>query len=138
MAIDFNDLVGKVVSFQLYPSAIVTDNFTNVKIVATSTHEGVSDKISPARLHNMVYATLPEGTPNDYKAYKYLLIKRQDNTITAIGVPWIKENTVTVVGSVELVVTVRNKTIDDVDGLRRVLMENNFTDVEIKTQGINA
>jgi hypothetical protein len=66
------------------------------------------------------------------------LIKRQDNTITAIGVPWIKENTVTVVGSVELVVTVRNKTIDDVDNLRRVLMENNFTDVDIKTQGINA
>ncbi len=138
MAIDFNDLVGKVVSFQLYPSAIVTDDFTNVKIVATSTHEGVSTAISPARLHTTVYATLPEGTPNDYRAYKYLLIKRQDNTLTAIGIPWIKENTVVVVGSVELVVTVRNKTIDDVDKLRLVLMENNFTDIDIKTEGINA
>ena len=138
MATNFKDLIGKVVSFQLYPSAIVTDDFTNCKIIAVGSHESASGFISPARLHSTIYATLPEGTPNDYRAYEYVLIKKQDNTITAVGIPWVKDNSVVIVGSIELHATIRNKTIDDVDGLRRVLMENNFTDVEIKTQGINA
>ena len=69
MATNFKDLIGKVVSFQLYPSAIVTDDFTNCKVIAVGSHESASGFISPARLHSTIYATLPEGTPNDYRAY---------------------------------------------------------------------
>ena len=138
MATNFKDLIGKVVSFQLYPSAIVTDDFTNCKIIAVGSHESASGFISPARLHSTIYATLPEGTPNDYRAYEYVLIKKQDNTITAVGIPWVKDNSVVIVGSIELHATIRNKTIEDIDLLRKVLMENNFSDIDITISGVNA
>ena len=138
MATNFKDLIGKVVSFQLYPSAIVTDDFTNCKIIAVGSHESASGFISPARLHSTIYATLPEGTPNDYRAYEYVLIKKQDNTITAVGIPWVKDNSVVIVGSIELHATIRNKTIEDIDLLRKVLMENNFSDIDITISGANA
>lgn len=137
MANKLKDLTGKVVTFQLYPSAIVTDDFTNVKVVGVTTHEGVSDKISPVRMHALVYPTLPAETPNDYRLYEYAIIKKQDGTLTAVGLPWVKENSIVVIGSIELLVTIRNKTADDVTRLRKVLMENNFTDIEIKTNGID-
>lgn len=138
MATNFKDLIGKVVSFQLYPSAIVTDDFTNCKVIAVGSHESASGFISPARLHSTIYATLPEGTPNDYRAYEYVLIKKQDNTITAVGIPWVKDNSVVIVGSIELHATIRNKTIEDIDLLRKVLMENNFSDIDITISGANA
>ena len=138
MATNFKDLIGKVVSFQLYPSAIVTDDFTNCKIIAVGSHESASGFISPARLHSTIYATLPEGTPNDYRAYEYVLIKKQDNTITAVGIPWVKDNSVVIVGSIELHATIRNKTIEDIDLLRKVLMENNFSNIDITISGANA
>ena len=138
MATNFKDLIGKVVSFQLYPSAIVTDDFTNCKIIAVGSHESASGFISPARLHSTIYATLPEGTPNDYRAYEYVLIKKQDNTITAVGIPWVKDNSVVIVGSIELHATIRNKTIEDIELLRKVLMENNFSDIDITISGANA
>lgn len=129
---------GKVVSFQLYPAGIITDDFTNVKVVGTTTYEGAAAYISPPRLHAMVFATLPEGSINDYRLYEYALIMKPNGKITAIGIPWIKANTLVVVGSVELQVTIRNKSVEDVDNLRRVLMENNFVDFTINAAGINA
>lgn len=86
----------------------------------------------------MVFATLPEGSINDYRLYEYALIMKPNGKITAIGIPWIKANTLVVVGSVELQVTIRNKSVEDVDNLRRVLMENNFVDFTINAAGINA
>lgn len=136
MAISLDELEGKFVTFQLYPAAIITDNFTNVKIVGTTTFEGAQAYISPQRLHSMVFPTLPSGTPNDHRLYRYALVMRHDSTITAVGMPWIKEGSVVVHGAMELNVTIRGKTAADVALLRQVLMENNFTDFEISTTGV--
>lgn len=136
MALSLDELEGKFVTFQLYPAAIITDDFTNVKIVGTTTFEGAQAHISPQRLHALVFPTLPAGTPNDYRLYRYVLVMRHDNTLTAVGMPWIKEGSVVVHGAMELQVTIRGKTAADVNLLRKVLMENNFTDFEIKTNGV--
>ena len=131
MALSLNDLTGKTVSFQLYPSSIITDDFTNVKVIGITTYEGASGEMSAAQQHALVYATLPEGTTNDYRLYNYALIKTQSGKITAIGLPWVKDDSIQVIGSTDLVVTIRNKTPEDITNLHKVLMENNFTDFAI-------
>lgn len=126
-----NTMIGKVIGFQVYPSAILTDDFSDVKLIGFVNYEGVASWISPAVLHATVYPTLPEGVPNDYRAYEYVLLRKQDNTVAALGLPWIKEDTVTVSDSVELIVTIRGKSISDINNLRQVLTSNNFTDIDI-------
>lgn len=135
---DAKDYLGKMVSFQLWPSTIITDDFTQVKIVGVVGSEAAQSYISPARQHTLVYPMLPEGTPNDYRLYDYILVRKQDNTLTAVGIPWVKESTLTVIGSTEYVVTIRDKTNDDLALLRRVLMENNFTNFSIDSTNIDA
>ncbi len=130
MALD-DSANGKIVSFQVYPSAILTDSFTNVKFLGNVGHEIAANYISPATEHANVYPTLPVGTPNDYRAYTYALIRKQNGKITAIGTPWIKEDTITVAGSVEIVVTIRGKSITDIDRIRQILTSNNITDIDV-------
>lgn len=132
-----NSMNGKVIGFQVYPSAILTDDFSDVKLIGIVTHEGVSSWISPSMMHANVYPTLPEGTPNDYRAYEYVIIRKQDGSVTALGLPWIKEDTVTVADSVELIVTIRDKSITDIPRLRQILTSNNFSniDVSVKANG---
>lgn len=130
MALD-DSANGKIVSFQVYPSAILTDTFTDVKFLGNVQYEAASGYISPATMHANVYPTLPEGTPNDYRAYTYALIRKQDGKITAIGTPWIKEDTITIAGSVELYVTIRNKSVTDIPRIRQILTSNNIVDIDV-------
>lgn len=124
-------MIGMVLSFQLYPSAILTDDFTDVKLIGLVNHEAASVYMSPAQKHATVYPTLPIGTPNDYRLYEYAIIRKQDGKMTAVGVPWIKADTVTVSQTVELLITVRNKSIDDIPRLRQILTQNRFTDIDV-------
>lgn len=124
-------MIGMVISFQLYPSAILTDDFTDVKLIGLVNYEGAGLYISPAQKHATVYPTLPANTPNDYRLYEYAIIRKQDGKVTAVGVPWIKEETLTISQTVELVITVRNKSIDDIPRLRQILTQNRFADIDV-------
>lgn len=124
-------MIGMVISFQLYPSAILTDDFTDVKLLGIVNHEGASLYISPAQKHATVFPTLPVGTPNDYRLYEYAIVRKPDGKVTAIGVPWVKAETLTIAQTVELLITVRNKSIDDIPRLRQILTQNRFTDIDV-------
>lgn len=127
-------LLGKVVSFQIYPSAIITDEFTNVRLIGLINYEVATGYIEPASMHANVYPTLPTGTPNDYRLYEYVIIRKADGKMTALGLPWIKEDTIVVAGSTDLQITIRGKSIDDIPRLRQILTTNNFTDFDISSK----
>lgn len=126
-------VIGKVISFQLYPAALITDSFSDVKVIGLTNYEAASAYISPAQLHATVYPTLPtnKNIPNDYRLYEYVLLRKADGKLTALGVPWIKEETITVSSTVELQVIIRGKSIDDIPRLRQILSQNNFLDFEV-------
>ena len=133
MAAFTNDLIGKTVGFQVYPSAILTDDFRDVKIVGVVNFEAANTYISTARLHTSVYPTLPDGTPDDYRLYEYVLVRKQDGKLTAIGVPWIRESSIEVTGTIEIIVTIRDKGIDDIPRLRQILTQNGIGNITIST-----
>ncbi len=128
-----NDLIGKTVSFQVYPSAILTDDFRDVKIVGVVNYEAANSYISTARMHTNVFPTLPTGTPDDYRLYEYALIRKQDGKLTAIGVPWIRETSIEVTGTIEIIITIRDKGIDDIPRIRQILTQNGIGNIAITT-----
>lgn len=129
---DFNQtIIGKTVTFQVYPSGIISDDFTNVTVVGIVTHEAATAYIRPAILHTSVYPSLPTGTPNDYRLYEYALIRKPDGVMTAVGLPWIKMETVVIADTIDIVVTIRGKGINDIDRIRQILVQNNIPNIEV-------
>lgn len=133
MAAFTNDLIGKTISFQVYPSAILTDDFRDVKIVGVVNYEAANQYISTARMHTNVYPTLPTSVPDDHRLYEYALLRKQDGKLTAIGVPWIREGSINVTGTIEIMITVRGKGIDDIPRIRQILTRNGIDDITIST-----
>ena len=133
MATFTNDLIGKTVSFQVYPSAILTDEFRDVKVIGVVNYEAANNYISAARMHTNVYPTLPQGVPDDHRLYEYALIRKQDGKLTAVGVPWIREASLEVTGTIEILVTIRGKGIDDIPRIRQILTQNGIDNIAITT-----
>lgn len=126
------DDIGKTASFSLYPSAIIRDEFRDVKIEAIATADNAT-KYNLAEMHANVYGTLPEGSPNDYRSYKYLIVRFPSGQTMAVGIPWIVENSFELYSTTNINVEIRGKGIENVDEIRRILAARGYTDVTIST-----
>lgn len=129
--------IDKFATFKIYPSNLITSDFTNVKIISIGGWESVPF-IKPAEKHAIVYSTLPDGTPNDYRAYKWVMLRLENGDITAIGLPWIDESTVKINSNTDVVITVHSAGGDDVPFLRKVLAAHGYHDVEIAVQNTSS
>lgn len=122
---------GKIVSFEVYPSAILGDNYRTVKllsIVDFSTARMYSDV---ANLAISVYPTLPVGTPKDYKRYNYLKVEFSNGEIDCVAIHWINLDTVQFHTDIVATVKIKLDNIDSVDKVRRLLVANNLNLLEI-------
>lgn len=127
------DLIGSYVDFDIYGSAVIPTSYKNCQVLAIGTYKSSTGPISPAQTHAVVYPYLPQGTPNDYKAYQYLIVQLDGGSISAVGIPWIIEGSLKVIGTIDINVTIYDKGITDVDTLKRILTQNGFTNFAITT-----
>lgn len=89
--------IGTVISFEVYPSAQFGNNFQAVTLKAMF-------DASLARMlgfdyiaaNQQVYATLPAGTPSDPTQYNYFQIQLASGELQVLGIPWIREGTLTI------------------------------------------
>lgn len=132
MSNPFENNVGKTATFTIYPASIIMEDFTDVKILGVVSAE-VASGMGLAEKHVLVYPTLPEGTPNDYLAYNYLMVRLPNGNITTLGLPWIIPDSIRISSSVDINVLIRGKGVDDIDNLRKVLAGNGYNDVTITT-----
>lgn len=124
--------IGKTASFSIYPSAIIRDGFKDVRIEAVATAD-TATKYNLAELHANVYGTLPEGVPNDYRSYKYLIVRFPSGETMAIGLPWIIDSSFELYSTTNINIEVRGKGVENVDELRRILAARGYTDVSFTT-----
>lgn len=122
---------GKIVSFDVYPVAILGNNYNTVKILSIVDYDTARLLTDPSNTAISVYPSLPSGTPKDYKRYKYLKLEHVNKQISCIAIEWI--NLSTIVFHTDIIVTVKLKldNIDTVDKLRRLLIANNLSPLEI-------
>lgn len=123
--------VDKQGSFLIYPSNVISTDFSNVKILGITGWELVQF-INPAQAHANVYQALPEGTPNDYRAYKYVTVRLGNGDVTAVGMPWIIPESVQISSNTDIMITIHGKGSDDIPLLKQVLAVQGFANNEIK------
>lgn len=123
---------GLVYSFDIYPRAYFDTDFNNVTVLGTVGYEIASKYADIYALHAQVYPTLPGGTPNDPKAFNYLLIKTATGSTTIVGIPWIKQDTIELIESRTMIVTIDGVSASDITRVKNALVQNGFNRIDIK------
>lgn len=89
--------IGTVISFEVYPSAQYGNNFKAVTLQAVFDANIARmlgfDVISA---NQTVYDSLPSGTPIDPTQYSYFQILYASGETQILGVPWIRQGTLSV------------------------------------------
>lgn len=127
--------LSKQVSFEVYPSLILGNNFKNVKVMGivdadTARMLGLD---APA-MHANVYPTLPAGAVDAYDEYLYVRVKHGNGQQSILGLPWIKTSSVAVLDYTNLIVRVGNVNPGDAEKVIQALAANGFNQVEIVKQ----
>lgn len=119
-------------SFQLYPAALLGNDYENVTVMAILDFEtaNLSGLDAQAR-HVQVYPSLPAGTPNDPAQYSYVKLRRPNGSITILGLPWIKPETVTQVTSSTITVKISGVAAADLARVRACLVQNGFGNIAL-------
>lgn len=124
------ELMLKTVNFEVYPSTLIGTSFKNVRVIGLVDHTGVN--FDAAARHANVYSTLPPGTVNDFTAYMYLKVQLASKAIDFVGIPWIKENTLTILdGKAVTVVFPNSGDATTIQRIRDMCLNNGFNDIKV-------
>lgn len=128
----------KQVSFEVYPSLILGNNFNNVKVMAiidsdTARMLGLDVPV----MHANVYPTLPEGSVDRYDEYLYVRVKHSNGQQSILGLPWIRTASVMVLDYTSVTVKVGNVNPGDSEKVVQALAANGFHDIEIVGHSVN-
>lgn len=127
----YNYQLGQILSFDVYPSAVLGDNFQNVTVLSLLDPQSANQVIDIVGAHASVFPYLPTGTPNDPTQYNYVKIRTASGQITAIGMPWINESTITATTNQVITATVSGVTASDVQGVQNALIANGYTQIHV-------
>lgn len=123
--------IGSIVNFDLYPTQVLGTSIKRAKVLAHLDADTAAFWIDPIALHANVYPTLPEGVPNSYKGYLYVKLQLASGEITAIGFPWIREETVAIVSTQTIQLTIANVSAEDQNAILEALSANGFSAVDV-------
>lgn len=129
--------IDDVISFNVYPAAILGNSFTRVKVLALVDADTAKlFGIDPIALHAAIYPTLPTESKNTYKKYtdyKYIKIQKSNGDITALGLPWMNMESVVVIESTTARFTVALDSPTDIDEILALLNANGYHNVQVET-----
>jgi len=126
---------GKYYSFNVYAVGYLGTNFKNVKVECTLDYESVRqlNLIDPIEAHQAVYPSISQmGIPDDPKQYRYYKIRFANNTVTAVGIPWIDYSSVVEITVNDYQFTVPSCTPQDINNIRLQLAAINKSIVDAK------
>ena len=134
MSINFAQLLGQTISFEVYPSSILGTKFNSCIVRGISDYSGVTS-FDPAVMHANVFPTIPSSnaTPDDFRKYMYLRLELANNVITFVGIPWINESTLITVSNRNLEVIIPNHgSVEKQEFIKRILLNNGIQDFTVK------
>lgn len=117
---------GNVLSFDVYPSAILGTDFNDVTVLATLDKDTANLWIDADSMHINIYPTLPPGVPDDPNQYQYVKLRHTNGSISVIGIPWIRAQTVEVSQRGTLTILIEGATAEDRERVVRALSANGY------------
>lgn len=130
----YNYQIGQVLSFDVYPAAVLGNNFQNVTVLGTLDPSSANQVIDIVGSHAAVFSSLlaaGQNVPNDPTQYNYIKIKTQAGQISALGMPWINESTITATTNQVITATISGVTAADVLGVQNALVANGYTQFKV-------
>lgn len=118
----------KVMNFETY----LDEQFKHLKFVA------IIDPLTVVQLgfdapakHRHYVAALPPGIPNDWRAYKYAKFLDPVNNPVYLGIPWVRQSSITEDDNAPYVIRVWGATPDAIQSLRSMMVANGIEKFEI-------
>lgn len=118
--------IDNVYNFNTVAPAILGADFKRATVLAILNYTIASTYINIETNHVNIFPYLPEGTVNDPKTYKYLLIKTETGENTVLALPWINLDTVVKVTGQTLTIKINDITGDDSTKIRDSLILMGF------------
>lgn len=120
--------LGDTISFQVYPSLVLGNNFKNLKVESVVSAEvAISQGFDVYALHANVFSTLPVNTPNAANRYSYLLLRNVNNEMVCVGMPWINQSTIVASQTTNLEIMVLGAGADKIQLVREALVAQGLT-----------
>lgn len=120
------------VSFDLYPASLVAPSFKFAKVLGVMDADTAKVFVDTIAGHANVYPTLPVGTPNGHNQYPWVKLKLASGQVTAIGLPWIKEETYVTHTTTTIRLTIENVEPTDQNLILQCLAANGFSAVNVE------
>ena len=98
MSTDISNIqIGQRFSFEVYPSAIMGNNFKDVVLEGSlSPDMAKAFGIDIVSLHANVYRTLPSTVPNDPTKYNYVRVRHPNGQYSVVGIPYIRPDSIVI------------------------------------------
>jgi hypothetical protein len=126
--------IGQLLNFDVYATPVLGNNFENVTVLALLDPGSACQIIDIVGAHAAVYPYLQTAglsVPNDPTQYNYIKIRTQSGEITALGMPWINNSTITATTNQVITATISGVTASDVQGVQNALIANGYTQIAV-------
>ncbi len=121
-----------MVNFEYYASALLGAPVRGAKVLAILDADSASIYINPLLMHANIRPSVPD-MPSKYTDYPYLKLLMPNGTVTAVGVPWIREESWAEVSVSSMRFTVSNVAPEQQAIILKALAANGFTAVDVET-----
>ena len=135
MSLNYANMLGQTISFEVYPSAVIGTKYQNAIVRGIVDHSGVTE-FNPAVMHSNVFPTIPAGKiVDDFRKYNYLRLELPNGNTVFVGMPWIIENTVQILSNQDLVITINNYgSHENQEFVKRMLLNNGISEFQLDTK----
>lgn len=121
-----NVILDDVVSFSTYSGAL--SDIADGIVVGFSAGSTLRDPTNAATRHANIWPAIPEEDliANDFTSYDYVLIRKTDNQLIEIGIPWIIPVTLTRSLRATATIIINDFDPNKKDAIRELLALNGF------------
>lgn len=125
--------LNSTVSFDTHAPTVLGTMFKNAKVLAHVDMDTARFWIDPEAMHINVYPFLAGmGVPDDPASYSYVKVKLANGTSTAVGLPWIKGDSIKVFTETSIQITVDGVGPDDRANIIQALAANGYKAAKVE------
>lgn len=122
--------IGKTYSFDVYPAPVIGNRFTNVRVVAIFDSATAALTTDVDALHAQVRSYV-SGIPDSASKYLWVKFITEDNVSHVIGLPWINVDTIRLVSSSTIQVTISGVSTQDINIIKAQLVSAGYDRIKV-------
>lgn len=133
--------LGQLLSFDTYAAPALGNNFENVTVLSLLDPQSAAQLVDIVGMHAAVYPYLQQAgqnVPNDPTQYNWIKIRTQSGQISAIGMPWVNESTITATTNQVITAVISGVTAADVTGVQNALISNGYTQINVTITALSS